>query len=264
MSDFRESLFLKRAEAGEALTDVLVIDGHCHMGPYFGFHIPDNGIGAMVRVMDRVGIDTIIASPHVAIGPDFRLGNDLIAEAMQRYPGRVLGYAFLNPRYEDGVLDELERCVSFGMRQIKLHNCNGYPYDGERYRPSYELANEQGFPILAHTWGKEAEVFDSLAEEYPNISFILAHAGVVDFDTYVKLGKTRPNIYLDQATSQVGYGWIERFVEEVGAEKILFGSDMPFLSAPQQIGKVLYARISDADKRKILGENVKRIFRLDS
>jgi predicted TIM-barrel fold metal-dependent hydrolase len=224
MSDFRESVFLKRAEAGAKLEDVLVVDGHCHMGPYFGFHIPDNGIEAMVRVMDRVGIDTIIASPHVAIGPDFRMGNDLVSEAMQRYPGRVLGYAFLNPRHEDGVLAELERCVSLGMRQIKLHSCNGYPYDGERYRPAYEFANE----------------------------------------TYVKLGKKRPNIYLDQATSQAGYGWIERFVREVGAEKILFGSDMPFISAPQQIGKVLYARISDADKRKILGENAKRIFRLES
>ncbi|MFH1006219.1 MAG: amidohydrolase family protein [Candidatus Latescibacterota bacterium] len=263
MSEYRESVFLKHAEAGETLEGVRVVDGHCHMGPYFAFYIPENTVEGMIRVMDRVGIDTIIASPHVAIGPDFQMGNDMVADAMRRYPGRVLGYAFLNPRHQDGVLEELERCVSLGMRQIKLHSCNGYPYDGERYRPGYELANQRGFPILAHTWGKDAEVFDSLAEAYPNISFILAHAGVVDFNTYVKLAAGHPNIYLDQATSQVGYGWIERFVEEVGAEKILFGSDMPFLSEAQQIGKVLYARISDADKRKILGENARRIFGLE-
>ena len=264
MNDFRDSALLKLAETGSTLEEVLVVDGHCHMGPWHNFHIPDNGIEAMVRVMDRIGIDTIIASPHAAIGPDFRLGNDLIAEAMQRYPGRVLGYVFLNPRYEDGVSDELERCVPLGMRQIKLHSGNGYPYDGERYRPGYEIANEHGFPILAHTWGKDAEVFDKLSEEYSNISFILAHAGVGDFDTYVKLGKERPNIYLDLATSMAGYGWVERFVEEVGVEKLLFGSDMPFISAAQQIGKVLYARISDEDKRKILGENARRVFGLES
>jgi hypothetical protein len=49
--------------------------------------------------------------------------------------------------------------------------------------------------------------------------------------------------------------------EKVGADKILFGSDMPFVNANAQIGKILYARISDEDKRKILGLNMANILR---
>lgn len=263
-----ESL-LELARRGARLDDVLVIDGHAHLGPWQHFHIPEPDLDGMVRVMDRVGIDRIFLAPHASIGSDFQLGNDLALEAMGRYPGRVFGYLFVNPNHEDGVLDELRRCERLGassghvMRQIKVHSMNGYPYDGERYRSAYDYANERGFPILAHTWGKDAQVFDPLSEEYPNIRFILGHSGVSDFDTYVHLAKKRPNIYLDLATSMVGYGWVERFVEEVGSDRLLFGSDMPFISAPQQIGKVLYARISEEDKRKILGLNAARVFGLD-
>lgn len=49
---------------------------------------------------------------------------------------------------------------------------------------------------------------------------------------------------------------IERSVREVGANKIMFGSDMPFVNANAQIGKILYARTSDQGERRILGLNM--------
>ena len=55
---------------------------------------------------------------------------------------------------------------------------------------------------------------------------------------------------------------IEQFVREVGADRILFGSDMPFVNANAQIGKILYAKIPDEDKRKILGLNMAELIKL--
>ena len=67
------------------------------------------------------------------------------------------------------------------------------------------------------------------------------------------------NLYLDVASSQPHVGMIERFVKEVGAERVLFGSDMPVLEPAAQLGRVAYAEISEDNKEKILGRNVQQL-----
>jgi predicted TIM-barrel fold metal-dependent hydrolase len=52
---------------------------------------------------------------------------------------------------------------------------------------------------------------------------------------------------------------IERFVREVGADRVLFGSDTPLLEPAAQLGRIAYAKIPEADKVKILGLNTKRL-----
>ena len=250
------------ARLGRKLTGECIIDGHGHMGPWSKFHIVDSGIEGMLADMDRVGIDVICPSAHACIGPDFRQGNDIVAKAQKKHPRRVCGYVGINPNYPDGTVKEIDRCARFGMRHVKIHSIHGVPYDARAYRDAYETVNARGIVLLAHTWGGDAAIFDELAPDYRGINFLLAHSGVGDFDTYVRLAAKHDNIYLDLATSMAGYGWVERFVREVGAEKVLYGSDIPFISAPQQIGKVLFARITDADKRLILGLNAKRLFGL--
>jgi predicted TIM-barrel fold metal-dependent hydrolase len=51
-------------------------------------------------------------------------------------------------------------------------------------------------------------------------------------------------------------------VKAVGAERVVYGSDMPFLSLPSGIGSVLWADIEESEKRLIFGENARRLFRL--
>jgi len=241
----------------------LVIDSHTHMGPYFNFHIPDNDASSMVAVMDRLGISIACTSPHVGITPDFKMGNDMAVQAMRDYPGRFFGYITINPNYPEAIVDELERCYSMGMRGIKIHpSLHGYPADGENFRPMWEYAAEKGMPVLSHTWAGDRNcsprVLGDLADRYPTVPIILGHSGgtLDGYNESLEVAKKRENVFLETCSSTVIYGMIERFVREVGAEKILFGSDMPFVNASAQIGKILYARISDEDKRKILGLNM--------
>jgi predicted TIM-barrel fold metal-dependent hydrolase len=51
---------------------------------------------------------------------------------------------------------------------------------------------------------------------------------------------------------------IERFVRELGAERVLFGSDIPLPEPAAALGRIAYARISEEAKRKILGLNIKQ------
>ncbi len=76
----------------------------------------------------------------------------------------------------------------------------------------------------------------------------------------VDAAKEWENLYLDLTGSALPRGVLELMVARVGAERILFGTDIPFVDIRPQIGYVVFARISDDDKRKILGLNSQRLF----
>jgi predicted TIM-barrel fold metal-dependent hydrolase len=55
---------------------------------------------------------------------------------------------------------------------------------------------------------------------------------------------------------------IEQLVDEAGADRVLYGSDMPLMDPRSQLGKIITAQISDSAKRQVLGENACRLLRL--
>jgi len=68
-----------------------------------------------------------------------------------------------------------------------------------------------------------------------------------------------PNRYRELCFSGEPYGVIEYFVREPGPHRMLFGSDSPYMSIQQQLGRVLFADIAEDDKKAILVDNPKRI-----
>ena len=76
----------------------------------------------------------------------------------------------------------------------------------------------------------------------------------------MKGAKSNPKLTLgDLAGGDPTAGVTEMAVRELGAERILFGSDIPGRSFGSQIAKVLGARITDGERRLIFSENLKRI-----
>jgi len=68
-----------------------------------------------------------------------------------------------------------------------------------------------------------------------------------------------PNVYADLASSTAPMGGFEALVDMVGARKVLYGSDAPLHDMVYQIGRVLFAKISDEDKADIPGRNLERL-----
>jgi hypothetical protein len=54
-------------------------------------------------------------------------------------------------------------------------------------------------------------------------------------------------------------GLIEWAAGQVGAEKLLFGTDTPLYFAPSQRARIDAAELSDADKQLILRDNARRL-----
>ncbi|UCH35250.1 MAG: amidohydrolase [Armatimonadota bacterium] len=256
---------LERVRAGDALDDSPVIDAHAHMGQWFAFHVPDGTAAGMIRTMDRMGVKACVASGHAGIGPDFVLGNDEVARGAESFPGRIFGYIVVNPNYSaEEMRAELERCWATGhFVGIKFHaSMHSYRTDGERYAPAWEFANERGLPVLSHDG---AANFEEPARNYPNAKLLIAHAISSQdmLDAATALALRRPNVYLDICGSPLIYGALEQAVDKVGAERILFGTDLPFIDPRPQVGRVAFAKISEADKLRILGENALALLRLE-
>lgn len=240
-----------------------VLDCHAHVGFWHNFFIPWPGPGGMVEVMDACGMDTACVTAHAAIGPDFRRGNDAVIEAVEKFPGYFKGYVTVNPGYEDELVKELERCFSHGsFIGIKIHPLtHQYSVAEGICVPVLEYADSRGLPILSHTWDS-ARMLGRLSEKYRRAKFLVAHASslcAVSGEDYLGLARERDNVFLDTASSSAAYGTVERLVDKAGADKILFGTDFPFIEAAVQLGAILWADVGEDARRKILGGNMKRI-----
>ena len=117
--------------------------------------------------------------------------------------------------------------------------------------------------MLVHTdstW-KIQEQVGELSLKYPDITFVLAHSGTnyIVADKNIELAKSRENVVLEITFTSVTRNMIEYLVSEVGADKVLYGSDAPMRDPAPQLGWVCYSRISEEDKKKILSGNIKRL-----
>lgn len=235
-----------------------IIDMHAHYGKWREFPIWGGAADDLVKEMDRLGVAKILVSHNACMTPEIVWGNDHVLAAMKKYPGRIAGYACCYPINEQLGAGEIHRCIKAGMTGIKLHNSNGFAYTDSRYQPVWEYADKLRLPVLLHTWG-DMDSYEQVFKKYRRAPILLGHSGSVNPESYVKFARKYPNLYLDLTLSAAPYGLVEYFVREAGADKILYGSDAPWMAMQQQLGRVLFADISDADKKKILVENPRRI-----
>lgn len=245
-----------------------ITDFHAHLGPTADFYCPDSSAKAMLCAMDKVGISRMCVSSMPSLSSDYHLGNIEVLEAMRKFPDRIFGFAVINPRYPKNMCDELDFCCKQNrMKGIKIHpayhNCK---VTDPSYSPVFEFASCNNLPVLIHTWDDfrcHPNLFDSLSKAYSNVCFVLGHSGMPDFISAAEVAKKHENIFLELTAAAYNNGVIEYFVKEIGDDRVLYGSDMGGWFCPAYgIGSVLYAKISDDSKEKILSKNAKGILGL--
>lgn len=252
--------FEQQAFAGKPLTDAVVVDAHGHLGEDLAIPIVDTSFAALVATMDRIGVDVACVSSIPAIYGQSTLGNAEVIDALAQYPERLFGYTVVDAGCPDRMQQELDRCLDGGMRGLKIHSVSGLPYNHASYDRVYDFAGAHSLPLLAHTWSdEELDALEPQFSRHPNVNFVLGHAGAAVPEHYVRLGHQYDNVYLELCFSVCPRGMVEHFVGEGLASKLLWGSDCLFMSMEQQIGRVVFAQISEADKRLILGETAARV-----
>ena len=252
---------IEYGRTGRCLSDVPVLDAHAHIGRFAVIEGPP--LATQVQEMDRIGIDTAIISSVEGIFGDIVRGNDDVADAAARYPGRFLGYCHVSAQYPELLVPELERCFANPVfKGIKVYQV-GTRYDHELFDAVWAFARERGIPVLAHTWGGDVTGLDRVAERHADVPFLIGHSGSgYTYQAYIDLAKRAPNLYLDLTYSREHTNMIEHFVEQIGVDRLVWGTDAPTFSMSHQIGKVLFARIPDKAKCRILHDTAARLFGL--
>jgi predicted TIM-barrel fold metal-dependent hydrolase len=264
--------YYNRIQAGTPIDDVEIIDMHAHLGEYYNMHVPNAAAGSMIKMMDRCGINKTILSTTIGISSDFVLGNNLMLEAIKKYRTRFYGACLVNGNYPELSLQELKRCFDNddAVVMIKIHpiltKCK---LDDERMKSIYDYAVTNKIPILVHTWLDEdaygnLDIFREVSKEYPEINWIMGHSGgPYGSRKAVQIAKELSNVYLDITLSMCPARQIEFFVEEVGSERVIFGTDNPFIDPRPQIGRVGLAEISQQDRKNIFSANAIRLIDFD-
>jgi hypothetical protein len=197
-----------------------------------------------------------------------RQENDEALRAIRAFPDRAFGFVYLSPKHTQASLDELNRCVRDGpMVGVKLwvaQRCNAPELD-----PLIARATELKAVVFQHTWLKitgnlpgESTPFDlaELATRHPKATLICGHSGG-DWEVGLRAIRPHKNVFADLAGGDPTAGFTEMAVRELGAERVLYGSDVGGRSFASQLAKVFGAHLSEQARRLILGENLKRLLR---
>jgi len=262
-----------------------LIDAHAH------FHHAKTGRAdwadvnaARFRAGDRIGITYHVASilgtwgfssPTYFPSPnDVTLGNDAMLELCAREPDRVRMFTTVNPNYTDHACAEIKRCTARGAIGIKL--LASRRADDPLLDPIATLAAEHRLPVLHHIWQHRTREWPSqeisdgadlarLAERHPRASFILAHiGGGGDYAHTYAAVRDVPNIFPDLSGSGVDRGMLDAAVETLGAERLLWGSDLTMCTG---LAKLRALDVLGLDKdaiEAIRWKNSVRIFRAGS
>ncbi|MFH1268112.1 MAG: amidohydrolase family protein, partial [Planctomycetota bacterium] len=102
---------------------------------------------------------------------------------------------------------------------------------------------------------------------FPEVTLILAHlgnggaaAGPMDLQVRAIQAARHDNVVTDTSSARsLTSGLIEWAVQEVGAERILYGTDTPLYFAPSQRARIDRAELTDREKRMILRDNAERL-----
>jgi len=153
----------------------------------------------------------------------------------------------------------------------KIHPLQNFTVSKEQFEPYFEIVQKKKMPIYIHTdWIPSAEfgkyqinineTFGQITDMYPSIKFIMGHAG--NSDSWVniwKLLKKRSNVYVETSMAP-SPGELEKIIQKIGPNKIVFGSNFPFCDPSVELMKIIMLNhVSDEEKNQIVYDNALKI-----
>jgi hypothetical protein len=182
----------------------------------------------------------------------------------------------------DTELEEVRARLEAGAVGLKLHpTVDGYPADDSALDPYLALAERTGCPVACHSAPGEADPdhIRRLAERFPSVPIIMYHTYLGPQEGRRRAAahvREQSNLYLE--TSWCRSHVVIQLVGEVGADRVLFGSDASIdgpshycRHPPNVEGRETYndglielvSALGPETSRAVMGDNARRLFRLN-
>ncbi|MCK5802336.1 MAG: amidohydrolase family protein [Lentisphaeria bacterium] len=263
----------------------MIIDIHGHLGninqaPFWAADAPE-----LERYLDEAGVDRLCISAAKSLMYDAREGNADLDQALKAST-RLLGYVTVNPMFPESMEDLALLESESKFIGVKIHpDYHGYHIKSHVAQIFLDQVARRVSLMLFHvscmpgTGFADAERIAEFASRHPDTHFVLAHvAGIYQnpqypyFPNLEGLEKVAAfhleNVYVDTAhyLMYVYPGVMEQMVATIGADHIVFGTDVP-LQGPAQMRFALETiralDIPDDDKDKILYANAAKLIGLE-
>jgi len=268
--------------ASQPATPLPAIDAHGHYGNYLDENrlLAECSSASAAEVAARAhgcGVAWTIVSPLDGLLPRGR--GQRVAEANERAfvevaatPG-LLQYVIVNPLQPETFdqarrMLQSERCVG-----IKIHPEEHAYRIADHGDELFRFFEETDASVMTHSGCPNSlpEDFVPFADRYPGARVMLAHlgngagaGGRLDLQVRAVQAARHGNLWIDTSSARsILPRLVEWAVREVGAERLLFGSDSPLYHVAFQRARIEAAEISTADKTRILRDNCIGFFRLE-
>jgi len=145
------------------------------------------------------------------------------------------------------------------MRGIQDCSSNYQALEDPKLREFIETSERIDLPIV---FEEELAFTEAFVRKTKNLKIIIPHLGMLGGNPmdFLHAFKGRENVYFD--TALASSDTVIKFIEKIGYERILFGSDIPFGTMKWEVEKVLSLPIEDDKKEWIFSKNLKRLIGL--
>lgn len=258
------------------MNEAFIVDAHLHVDPPAQFFSPEAGLEELLAHMDRLRVAYAVCSDGRSVYEGCGHGLARHRELFERSGGRVHYLGVFDPHSSDACLTALREAREWpGFAGLKIHpSVHRVPAEDPAYEPAWGFAADHDLPILAHSWSvsdynpvqqlSTPARFERYVRRFPGVRFVLGHAGGRGSGRHeaVRMANEYPEVYLDFAGDIFCHRLIEGLVESVPVEKILFGSDFPWLDPRANLSRVLLAEVDLEAKGRILRENAMCVYSL--
>ncbi|MDO9543182.1 MAG: amidohydrolase family protein [Kiritimatiellia bacterium] len=219
------------------------------------------------REAKRWKIAHAVAAPSgELVAVDNAEANIQMARLMKSRRNGISGLAVANPWYGKRAVKILRKAFEDGLVGLYLHPARqGFKLCESIIYPLIETCGEYDRPVYSHTGTPVCAMPFQLAElarRFPMVTFVMGHAAWSDFSGYdlIPAAKQAQNIMVE--TSCTMSGVVESAINELGADRVLFGSGYPRSLPGYEFEKFKTLNLEWTVTNKIMRSNAIRLWKL--
>ena len=211
--------------------------------------------------LDVAGIQMAVVMPFPTDQPDNRALVETLGGARRWIP-----CCQVNPHAPSAVAEVRQAVTGFGCRMLKMMPARyNAPPLGDESRALMEVARELGIAVNIHSGGNNSDPLEigALAHRFPDVSIIMDHMGYrYDGRHAIAAAQDNPNLCLGTTIAAFEPSFIATAIAEVGAERVVFGSNLPLLYADLAVESLRRAKFGAEVEALIFGENLARLLNI--
>ena len=217
-----------------------------------------------VELMDHFGIDAALVHSNFSSGSGCSLrGNEMVAEICAT-DERFLPMFSVSVFPEDSettptAAEQLSTVIAKGGRSLWMLPIPGTDVVPWMFEELLQPCADRNIPVFV-----PAELFppaqlSNLLDAFPGLRLVITGADYGSPPWLYPLLRRYEAVYACIGHFLIPPGMPKVFTDQFSADRLLFGSGLPFFTPGGLISCIMYADIPDADKEKILSGNLMRL-----